>query len=968
MALTAGLRLGPYEIVGPIGAGGMGEVYRARQLTLRRDVAIKILPPELANDPTRLARFEREARTASSLNHPNIIVIHDIATHEGMTYIAMELVEGRTLRDIIADGPLPIERVLRLASQIADGLARAHAAGIIHRDIKPANVMVTSDDLVKILDFGLAKPLPSSGAQTTGIESTEGLIAGTPVYMSPEQVSGDRVDHWSDQFSLGVVLFEMVAGKPPFEAPSLIRAILTADPPPLQRLRPDAPALLERIIRRCLEKEASKRFAMTAEVAAALRELSQRRDRARRGLRGALRRPAGVAALSAIVIALGTAAVVWARGSGERWAQRDAVAEITNFIERGELYEAYRTARRAQRYRPGDAELERLLNRISLPIAINTSPAGAEVSVKGYATPDASWERIGITPIEVRVPYAMMRWRITKAGYDPFEGAPFSGEALGVLMHGLVLDSAGTRPAGMVRIPGGMLDALPGVRPPDELPAVRVESFFFDRYEVTNRQFKSFVDAGGYDHAAYWPSPNDGTPLKDPSTFRDATGRPGPSTWEAGTYPAGEDEYPVSGISWYEAVAYCASVGKRLPTIYHWFHAIGQRQLSDILVQSNLAGEHKAPVGRFQGLGGYGTYDMAGNVKEWAWNADGDMRYILGGAWNEPRYVFDHFIRADPRDREATHGVRCAKYITPPTEQILAPVTPRQEYDRPSPISDDAFALLRGMYAYERTPLEAETIGVADTLPGYRRETVSIRTAYGNQRMTVHLLVPRDGSPPYQAVIWFPGDDVFFLQSSESFASEYLFDFIPRSGRLLVYPVYKGMYERFEPPDFSPSGWRDMMIRWSQDLSRTIDYLETRSDVDASRIAYYALSSGALYGPVFTAVEPRFAAAIYLAGGLIPIPLRPEMHPVHFAPRSRTPTLMINGRDDFIMPYELSQKPLFELLGAPGDTKRHAVLEGGHIPADRLAIIREVIDWLDRHLGPVTPASTVATAPTGSDR
>jgi pimeloyl-ACP methyl ester carboxylesterase len=595
-----------------------------------------------------------------------------------------------------------------------------------------------------------------------------------------------------------------------------------------------------------------------------------------------------------------------------------------------------------------------------------TEPAVIDVEIRCVMIGGILFLHVDLTPVEVRVPYAMMRWRITKAGYDSFEGAPFSGEALGVLMQGLVLDSAGTKSAGMVRVPAGMLDALPGVRPPEELPAVRVESFFLDRYEITNRQFKVFVDAGGYEKPAYWPVPNDRRPPAETLTsFRDATGRPGPSTWEAGTYAAGEDDYPVSGVSWYEAAAYCAFVGKSLPTIYHWFHAIGQRQLSDILVLSNLAGERKAPVGRFKGLGGYGTYDMAGNVKEWAWNADGDTRYILGGAWNELPYVFDHLIRADPRERNATHGVRCAKYITPPTEQLLAPVRPRHQYDRPPPITDDAFALLRGMYAYERTPLEAETIGVGDTLPGYRRETVSIKTAYGNQRMTIHLLVPRDGSPPYQSVIWFPGDDVFFLQSSESFASEFLFDFIPRSGRVLVYPVYKGMYERFEPPDFSPSGWRDNMIRWSQDLSRTIDYLETRSDLDAGRIAYYALSSGALYGPVFTAVDSRFDAAIYLAGGLIPIALRPEMNPVHFAPRSRTPTLMINGRDDFIMPYELSQRPLFEMLGAPADRKRLARLDGGHIPSDRREIIREVLDWLDRFLGPVQSTASIANAARG---
>jgi predicted esterase len=970
--LTPGTRLGPYEILHPIGAGGMGEVHRARHLKLRRDVAIKVLPTELATDPVRLVRFEREARTASALNHPNIVVIHDIAEHEGTTYIAMELVDGRTLRDIIADGPLPIDRTIRLASQIADGLAKAHVAGIVHRDIKPANVMVTGDELVKILDFGLAKPLTTSDGRavthsTLTADTREGTLVGTPHYMSPEQLSGDAVDHRSDQFALGVVLYEMVGGKPPFDGPSLgaiIGAIITSPTPPLKRLRPDAPAELERIICRCLEKDPDRRFPTTADLATELRGYERRRLRAAEGLVAFFRKPAVAATLGAVVLALGAAGVVWARGSGERWARTEALAQIASLTETGNLYEAYRTARRAERYRAGDPEFEKMLNRITLPISVTTEPAGAEVRVKGYATPDAPWEAIGVTPIAVRVPYAMMRWRITKPGYEAFEGAPLSGSAFQALAEGFILDSLGARPPGTVRIPGGRLSALPAARGRDLLPVVDVGPFFLDRFEVTNRQFRDFVDAGGYRDPQWWPAPieRDGREIawqQATDVFRDATGRHGPSTWQLGTYSAGEEDHPVGGISWYEAAAYCAFAGKTLPTIYHWFRAIGQEQLSDILLHSNMGGGSKAPIGQFKGLAAYGTYDMAGNVKEWAWNAAGDKRYILGGAWNEPTYLFRHLVAQDPWGREPTHGVRCTKYPEPQAEHLLAPVTPVREYPRPAPITDEAFAVLRGMYAYDRTPLEAEVVRVSDSLPDYRRETVSIRTAYGNERMEVHLLIPRDVPPPYQSVIWFPGDDVFLLRSSESFSSAYLVDFIPRSGRVLIHPVYKGMYERFEPRADSPAKLRDMMLRWSQDIGRTLDYLETRPDFDARKTAYYGFSSGASHGPVFTVVDPRIAASVLLGGGLPRRPHRPEMHIVHFAPRSRTPTLMINGRDDFIVSYELSQQPLFEMLGAPDDKKRHARLAGGHIPTNRLDIIREVLDWLDQHLGPVQPATSV---------
>ncbi len=947
----------------------MGEVHRARHVELGRDVAIKVLPAEVATDYERLTRFQREARTASALNHPNIVTIYDVAEQDGTAYIAMEFVDGRTLSDLITDGLLSIDQTIRVSSQIVDGLSKAHEAGILHRDIKPANIMITRDGLVKILDFGLAKTVAVPGAKAIpGLSQTsptrEGFIVGTPHYMSPEQLSGDKIDSRSDQFAFGVVLYQMLSGQAPFDGrtvASIIRAILVTTPAPLHTLRPDAPGDLAHIVNRCLEKDPSDRFSSTAEIGGALRECAERRARGGRSFAATLKRPVVAGSIAAMVLAVAGAGWIYASGSDERWARNKALVEIASLTETGNLYEAFRTARRAERYRAGDPELQKVMNRITLPILVNTEPAGAEVAVKGYTTPDAEWEPIGVTPMTLRIPYALMRWRITKPGYESFEGAPFSGPAIGALARGLILDSLGKRPPGTVRIPPGPLPNLAGVRRMEELPGVSVEPFFLDRYEVTNRQFRAFVAAGGYDKREYWPAPveRNGKTISWEemiSSLRDATGRPGPSTWELGNYPEREADHPVGGIGWHEAVAYCAFAGKSLPTIYHWFRAIGQEQLSEILLHSNMGGTRKARVGEFKGLGAYGTYDMAGNVREWAWNAAGDKRYILGAAWNEPAYLFKHLIAADPWEREPVNGVRCAKYPAPPSPPFLAEAMPQREYERPAPVSEDAFALLRGMYAYDRTPLESRVESVDDSTKGYRHEIVSIRAGYGTERMNVHLMIPRDVSPPYQSVIWYPGDDVFLLRSSESFSSEYLFDFLPRGGRVVVYPIYKGMYERFEAPDFSPSGWRDRMIRWSQDIGRTIDYLETRSDFDAKRIAYYGFSGGANYGPVFMTVEPRIAAGILLAGGLIPLQMRPEMHSAHFAPRLRTPTLMINGRDDFILPYELSQQPFFAMLGVPEEKKRHVRLAGGHIPTNRLEIIREVLDWLDRWLGPVQRA------------
>ena len=264
MTLTAGTKLGPYEILSPLGAGGMGEVYRARDTRLAREVAIKVLPESLASDVERLRRFEKEARSASALNHPNIVTIHDIGSESGVSYIAMELVEGATLRELLASGPLPIKKLLQIAPQVAEGLARAHEAGIVHRDLKPENVMVKKDGLVKILDFGLAK-LSSTGSgsdeasQLPTMTGTQpGVVVGTVSYMSPEQASGQTVDFRSDQFSLGSMLYEMATGRRAFQKKTAIdtlAAILNEEPEPVSSINPQTPAPVRWIVQRCLGKE-----------------------------------------------------------------------------------------------------------------------------------------------------------------------------------------------------------------------------------------------------------------------------------------------------------------------------------------------------------------------------------------------------------------------------------------------------------------------------------------------------------------------------------------------------------------------------------------------------------------------------------------------------------------------------------------------------------------------------------------
>ena len=338
MPLAAGTILGQYEIRSPLGAGGMGEVYRAHDTRLDREVAIKVLPESLTSDPDRLRRFEQEARAAAALNHPNILAVYQMATHDGVSYMVTELLDGETLRERLRHGPVPLRKAIDYAINIAHGLAAAHDKGITHRDLKPENLFVTKDGRVKILDFGLAKLGPAkdaSGEEATLTQQTDpGTVMGTVGYMSPEQVRGKAVDHRTDIFAFGTILYEMVTGKQTFRKPTsadTMSAILNEDPPSISSIQPATPPGLQRVAHRCLDKDPDQRFHSAHDLAFALEALTDSAITAPTGSHAPVR--SGWTQRQKLLAGITAAVFLGAAGLAYIWLRPQPIPKVSNYVQ-----------------------------------------------------------------------------------------------------------------------------------------------------------------------------------------------------------------------------------------------------------------------------------------------------------------------------------------------------------------------------------------------------------------------------------------------------------------------------------------------------------------------------------------------------------------------------------------------------------------------------------------------------------
>ena len=677
-------------------------------------------------------------------------------------------------------------------------------------------------------------------------------------------------------------------------------------------------------------------------------------------------RPLAITGITLLLAAIGV--VIWSRQPDltPTPTAPELIPQIEQAIAEADWERAHTLAQTVPADSADAIRLEYLWAQFSWVTSIPSSPTGATVYRRAYNSPPDTWEKLGITPLEnIHIPFGLSRLRFELADHLPLErsigGEVTVGRELNVGRNELTeyfvgsevfpIDTTESLPPGKVRVPGW------GQRIEEQ--EVEFEDFCLGKHEVTNREYQQFVDAGGYENQAYWVHPfiqNDGTTLSWQEAikrFTDQTDRPGPATWIGGTFADGQEDLPVGGVSWFEAMACARFLGEDLPSVHHWRRAFDRGSLAWILPASNFESLGPAPVGASNTPSWVGALDMAGNVREWTSNGAGQSRFILGGGWSDPIYMAQHIDYLQPAwNRSPINGFRLAITSDPASTMELArrPLQPEVSRDflAETPVSDEVFEAYRNLFDYSPTPFETK-VEETKAYPYWTRYRLSFASARQGERVPLYLFVPHNGQAPHQTVLLWPGAEAFALESIEG-QNVYL-DFVLKSGRAVAMPIFRDTFDRRNTPgEVAPMSSRDSLIERVNDVRRALDYLSTRPDIDSNAFAFFGFSWGASSSPFILSQEPRVKVAVLNVGGFHPQKRSPELETINYITHVKTPVLMLNGEFDSVCPLEESVRPFFALLGTPATDKKLVVKPGGHY-VTREFLVRETLDWLDQYLG-----------------
>jgi eukaryotic-like serine/threonine-protein kinase len=681
---------------------------------------------------------------------------------------------------------------------------------------------------------------------------------------------------------------------------------------------------------------------------------------------------AGVAVL--LVAALAAFAVI-RRGAAELPRGEALHAELWRLVEGADYASAFELAERARR--AGETVPDSLEARFTDRLTVLGEPEGASVHALRFepgATPTVDrWIDLGTTPLRgaavARGDYVV---RIAAEGYATAERPVSSARVRWVLplasaaelQVDVRLQRTSRVPAAMVHVPGGLYRVAS--RDLQALSAA-IDDFLLDRFEVTNAQFAEFVDAGGYARSEHWPELAEGADRDVMARLVDRTGLAAPRTWSGQRPPADRLDHPVTGVTWYEAAAYCRYRGGQLPTLFQWEKAArdghaatgegfetpwgyvdARKQGVD---RANFDGSDTRAVGSYIfGVSAYGAYDMAGNVKEWLQNRSENGRAVTGGSFADPVYLFSEVGSMDPAAASPMIGFRCARAASDAVVHGSGDVALRLTIETPvyRPVDEATFRLLRAHYNYDRRDLDARVEERLEA-PAWTRERISWMGPHG-QRVHGYLFLPNAGKPPYQTMVYVP-NTAAFLGDNVGDQAEAMLGPLVRAGRALFTVVLDGMTDRpfpagWQRPATNSVAFRDLMVRHATELRFGIDYLESRHEIDSGALAYVGSSWGAGSRLLFAAVDDRFRATVLIGAGIDERvhPTLPEASNINFAPFIRGPKLIVNGREDEEHPWLTRALPLWNLLSEP---KQLALFEGvGHLPPPEMRIpaIRAFLD------------------------
>jgi predicted esterase len=657
------------------------------------------------------------------------------------------------------------------------------------------------------------------------------------------------------------------------------------------------------------------------------------------------------------------------------WVNNFILPGLEQNIAEDNYVEAWLASNKINSFAPFLSKYNQNGDELSSEINLSINQDGAKVSWRPYENPEnKTWRILGSTPLNPqRLPNGVLQIKLEKDGFitqefsllNPdfrFANTPFDAESLGMNLDPINLQANGTVPQGMIYIQGGnFIPALLG----GGIDPVFLHPFYIDQFEVTNKDFKLFIDSGGYENNQFWVDMDfikDGTSLswdEAKKVMIDSTGLQGPANWEVGTYLEGGERLPVTGISWYEALAYARYKGNILPPMYHWIKAafppaeIVAPISSQLLKNSNFSQKAIKEVGN--GPGANGTFDMAGNAREWVWNIFGGRGLAMGGGYTDPQYSATQNTPLARMNRSSINGFRTARLINPRDLNPFGDPINRQEPKPLSfykPMSDEVFKVYSRNYEVNEAPLNIKEIYADDSHPVWIKERVQIDVGYNNEKMDVLVFKPKGTFQPTPSVIVYPGANYFSTppEIDDINPGEFGLDFIIKSGRTLVWPAWKGSLDRMTTsltasPEERLRNFRELLRYWTVDTHKTLDYLETRQDMDSKNFFYLGMSYGSLFTTHTLLFEDRYNAALHYVGGAVPT-YPPMSDGINHLPRIKTPFLMLNGEDDYLVP-KSSALTLYNFSGTPEEDKKIIFYNSGHWPLPRNQMIKESLATME---------------------